>query len=693
MWLLPYIGEYNLPSMIELGWEMGAEDVYAPDGSGLFRAIVNVGNVGSGSVVSDRGLILTNHHVIYDHLQRISTLDNDILTDGYWANSIHEEIPLNGLSVSFLREIRDVTEKVNSRIAAHVDEQGSEPSGRLINREITREATAGTHYRAYVMSFFRGAKQLLFVYEVFDDVRLAGAPPSSIGKFGGDTDNFIWPRHAGDFAFIRVYADGANQPASYDANNVPYTPDHFLTLDQKGVSEGDFAMTLGYPGSSQRYYTSFEVAELLHTSLPARIMAREKRLQIIREDMLDDDEIRLHYASAVFNSGNGLKLAQGQYEQLTVNNTVEVKQQREQAFVDWLYSAGTTYDDYHEALPIIENVTRQRRTTLFAHQLLNEALLMGTEIYVAGIRANIFNRVYQDDHPDDDELQRALERLGNSQRGFYDSYSPSTDRKVSKAMFHLVREQLAEDFLPDIFAWIDEHFDGCSDSFVDHMFDESFLTDQKRFYAFLENPDRVVIGEDPVIRYAVSVYDKAIELRDLNNAHNTDYARGRDLYLEAYRIMHEESPLYPDANFTMRMSYGSVQGYSPRDAVYYDYFTTLDGVIAKADSGHHEFVVPKRLYELYEDGDFSPYATEGPLAVAFITNNDITGGNSGSPVINARGQISGLVFCGNWESLNNNVIYTDETNRAINVDIRYVLFVTDNFARSSHIMNELQLVW
>ena len=693
MWLLPHIREHNLEAMQLLGFQLDAEDIYSPGETGIYSAVVNVGNVGSGSVVSNRGLVLTNHHVVYDHLQRISTLDNDILTDGFWAGSLEEEIPLRGLTASFLREISDVSDVVAARIAAHREEHGEDPTMRLINRQITREATAGTHFQAYVMSFFRGTKQLLFVYEVFEDIRLVGAPPSSIGKFGGDTDNFMWPRHTGDFAYIRIYAGDENLPAAYNEYNQPYLPLHFLALDGGGVQDGDFAMTLGYPGSSQRYISSFAVEELLHVTLPARILAREKRLDIIHDAMLADDEVRLNYAATVFNSANGLKLAQGQYEQLSKNDVADIKRAEEKTIAAWLSDQPDGAVEYMEALSKLQYATGNRQETLFAHQLLNESLLMGTEIYVAGIRASIFGRIYEDDAPGEAEVTRALERLHNSQSGFYDAYSPETDREVTKAMLRLVREQLDEAYLPGIFNHIDLFFDGCSDRFSDHMFDHSFLADKHRFQAFLDNPDPIVLREDPVIRYAMSVYDKAIELRDQNNALNPLYAQGQDIYLETYRQFMADTPLYPDANFTMRMSYGTVSGYSPRDAVYYDYYTTLDGVFEKEDPDHHEFVVPQRLHTLNEAGGFEPYGQGGVMPVAFISNNDITGGNSGSPVLNAHGQVSGLVFCGSWESLNNNVIYTDETNRSINVDIRYVLFITDRFARSSHIMEELQIVW
>ncbi len=688
MWLLPYVKDYNMETLKAMGLELDAEDIYNPGQPSLFMSIVNVGNAGTGSVVSPEGLVLTNHHVVYDHLQRISTLENDYLTHGFWADSRESEIPLPGLTVSFLRNILNVTDYVLVRQA---EEEALEDglSMRQIYREVTRDFASDSRLQAYVMSFFQGTKFLLFEYEIFEDVRLVGAPPSSIGKFGGDQDNFIWPRHSGDFAFIRVYSGADNMPARYESTNRAYTSGHHLSMNPGGIQEGDFSMVLGYPGSTQRYITSREVEEMLRVSLPARIAAREIKLAIWWEAMLADEKVRLDYASSHFNSSNGLKLAQGQYEQLLKHDVAAQKRMEEKAFKNWLSDDPGREARYGEALGTLNHAMDGREKTLFAHQLLNEALLMGTEIYVMGIRANIFGRNFEGDDPG--EFQEAAQSFRQRQSGFYEAYSPETDRRVVSAMLHLLRDSLDAGSLPALFDVISNEHNGVIDSYVDHLFSQSIFTHSQRFHAFMDDPNKDVLMNDPLIAFSVSIYDKAIELRDVNHEYNDIYRNGQGLFMEGLREMAGNEPLYPDANFTMRLNYGRVASYSPTDAVHYDYLSTLRGVIEKENPDHPDFVVPQKLKQLYQDKDFGSYAEGNRMPLAFITDNDIVGGNSGSPVLNARGEIIGLVFCGSWESLAGSVAFLEKKSRAINVDIRYVLFIVDKFADSEHILQELEL--
>lgn len=673
-----------------LGLELSADDIYSEDNPSLYKAVVNVGWAGTGSVVSEQGLVLTNHHVVYDHLQKISTLDQDYLTDGFWATSLNNEIPLPGMTVTFLKKIIDVTAQVEESRTAWIREKGDTPSLRQLSRSITREYTDGTHYQADINHFFSGSMYLMFVYETFEDVRLVGAPPSSIGKFGGDTDNFIWPRHTGDFSFIRIYANAQNEPSGFQDSNIPYRPEVVLEMDTQGIREGDFAMTLGYPGSTSRYISSYEVAEMLNYSLPARIISREKRLAILQQAMLRDEAVRLNYAASFFNSSNGLKLAQGEYEQLTINNTIKQRQQQEARFLSWIVRDPAQRGEYSQALPLLRQAIHGRQQTLFAHSMLNEALLMGTEIYLAGIRTNIFSRIFDSENFSEKSLNQAVGRIRNTQKKFYAEYHPQTDRQVVIAMMNVVRDQLDPQYLPEIFHHVEEAFEGDIEAFVNHMFENSFLASSERFMTFLDNPTPEALANDPGVRYAVSIYNKAIELKDINNSFREQYNQGQKLLVNGLRQM-RSYPLYPDANFTMRMSYGTVKGYSPKDAVYYKHYTTLSGVFEKEDPDHHEFVVHEKLRTLYQKKDFGSYGNDDKMPLAFITNNDITGGNSGSPVLNRKGQLTGVVFCGSWESLSASVVYLEPRNRAIHADVRYILFITDKFGGSSHILDELKL--
>ncbi len=688
VWLLPYLKQYNEQIMRDLGLGIPIESIYNENGPSLMDVVVNVGNAGSGSVVSRLGLVLTNHHVVYDHIQKISSVSNDYLTEGFWADGLNKEIPLPGLTVSFLRRIIDVTEKVGQEM----ENPEAPSSSRLVARNIAREYTEGTHYQGFVETFYRGALSLLYIYEVFEDVRLVGAPPSSIGKFGGDTDNFIWPRHTGDFAFIRVYAGANNLPATFNSQNIPYVPAKHLNVDISGFDEGDFAMIMGYPGFTQRYISSSEVDELIRVTHPVRIMAREKRLGIMMSHMEKDPAIRLKYASKHFNSSNGLKFSQGQLHQLLTENVLQKKEQEEIELRTWIRSDARRSEKYDQALDLISTSVASRRETLFSHSLLNEALLMGTEIYTMGIRTNVFHRGLDREPASAEKLKQEAGRFAQRNESFYRDYHPPLDLEVTIAMLKLVREKLPKAHLPEVFSRIDADFEGDIERFVKHMFAHSVLTDKDRFAAYTANPGNTDLSKDPAVIYAVSIYDKAIELRNINNSFGDAFRKGRNLHMQAQLERRSGEAVYPDANFSMRLTYGSVKGYSPRDAVYYSWYTTLTGVMEKEDPDNYEFIVPEALKQLYRNKDFGIYEKDGNVPVAFITNNDITGGNSGSPVLNAEGHLIGLAFCGSWESLSGDVVFIESRNRAINADMRYVLFVTDKLGQSKHILNELDII-
>ncbi len=689
MWLLPKIDNYNIEKIQSLGGRITAEEIFSNKKSSLSDAVVNVGNVGSGSVVSPQGLVLTNHHVIYDHIQRISTTDNDYLKEGFWASSLDDEIPAEGLTVTFLKKILDVTEEVQLEVRTR-EEQGDPVSMRAIGRDISSAYTKDNGYQGFLSNHFRGDKYYLYVYEVFTDIRFAGFPPSSVGKFGGLQDNFRWPRHTGDFGFIRVYADQDGRPADYSKDNVPLEADRYLEIEAGGVSESDFAMVMGYPGSSQRYLTSSQIEDQMKVTHPGRIAARSRRLDIIREAMRNDDEVRIKYASKYFNSANGMQLSKGQLEQLERHDVPAMKQAEEKEFMEWVRECPDRYEKFGGVLEMIRQSVEEKRETAYAHHLLNEALLMGTEIYVAGIRANVFLRNLSEDMSRN-ELLEASEGFYDRQKNFFQDYSKSVDQRVVAKMMNLVRDKLPAHHLPEIFQYADEEFGGDYSLFAEALFQNSVFTCPDRLADFCFNPDLTDISDDLLIRYSVSIYEKAIELRNINNDLSEGEREGSRMYMKALREKYDGKPMYPDANFTMRMTYGNVLGYSPQDAVYKGYKTYLGGVIEKRDPDDSDFRVPEKLVELYNKARFGKYGNDR-MPVNFITNNDITGGNSGSPVVDHDGKLVGVAFCGNWESLAADVVFLPEQSRAINVDIRYVLFITDKLAGSSHIMQELSIV-
>lgn len=691
MWLLPRLGQYNIDKMQQMGLRLSAEEIFSNYETSLKDAVVNVGNIGTGSVISPKGLVITNHHVIYDYIQKLSTPENDLLTEGFWAGNYQEEIPAPGLTITFLHQIIDVTSEVKAEIAA-TEARGGNVSMMIIGRRIAAQKTRGTTMHGFLSPVYHGEMYYLYLYETFNDIRLVGAPPSSIGKFGGDTDNFVWPRHTGDFGFIRIYASADGKPADYSADNVPFEPKHYLKVSAEGIRENDFTLVMGYPGSTQRYLASSQVEDLMQITHPGRVLARGKRLEIIMNDMLADDNVRLKYAAKHFTSSNGYKFSEGQLDQLQRWDVLSLVEQQENEFMQWVGSDPLRLEKYGNVLEQIRASVESKRRTAYAHHLLNESLMMGTELYVAGIRASVFKNNAAKEAGSRKQLKEiARNRLLDRQRSFYQDYHAPTDQKVVAAMMKTLKQELDADDLPDIYQYIEKKYGGNIDGFVQELFATSMLVNTQRLEKFLRRPSVKKLEKDLAVRYAESIYQKAIALRNINNELGEGEKLGSRLYLQALREMNQGQPMYPDANFTMRLTYGKVQGYSSRNAVFYKPFSTLSGVAQKHIPGDYEFEAPQKLLDLYQRADFGPYAAGNSMPVNFLSDNDITGGNSGSPVMNSQGHLIGLAFDGNWESLAGEVIFLPEINRSINVDIRYVLFVVDKFAGADHILREISI--
>ena len=668
MWL-PSLISSRIDDMRAKGFQLTAEDIYSINKASLKDAVMLFDDGCTAELISPEGLLITNHHCGYGAIQRLSSVEHDYLTDGFWAQSREEELPNENLNVKFLKRMEDITE----RLAAGESRE-----------EILEKARENGRYKASIEQMYYGNQQFLFVYEQFDDVRLVGTPPSSIGKFGGDTDNWMWPRHTGDFSMFRIYAGKDNRPAEYSTKNVPYRADEYLRISLDGYDEGDFAMIMGFPGSTQRYMTSYEIDRMLTITNPQRIFIRGERQKILAEDMLASDKVRIQYASKYAQSSNYWKNAMGMSRGIERLDVKRKKQEQERAFQQWAEANSVDGERYDEALGMIRDAIAASNEAYAAQQYLNEALQRSVEIMTPAsyVIAAVGKKGKKLEDP-----EALKERL----RGFYKDYNPATDRRVARRMFELVMEHVKE--LPDVFVAAEGQFDDL-DAAVDYLYDNSVFADETRALEFVDRFSRERLDEDPAALLALSVTGKMLELQQAQKEANRNYADGHRLYIEGLMRQYSDRAWAADANFTIRLTYGQVLPYDPADGVTYHYYTTLRGVMEKEDPKNPtEFSVPDKLKELYAAQDFGAYANgRGELPVAFLANLDITGGNSGSPIMNGRGELLGLAFDGNWEAMSGDVAFEPALQRTISVDIRYVLFIIDKFADAGYLVREMTLV-
>ena len=690
MWLLPLIEKKNIGKMTELGLKLSAEDIYSLNKACVKDAIVIFGGGCTGEIVSSQGLILTNHHCGYRSIQAHSTVEHDYLKDGFWAMSKDEELPNPNLAVTFLIRIEDVTDQVLEAVKPGMSETDRTAAINDARKKIEQKAAEGTTYRTLVSSFYGGNYFYLLVYERYNDVRLVGAPPSSIGKFGSDTVNWEWPRHTGDFSVFRVYSAPDGKPASYSKNNVPLKPKHYLPVSIKERNEGDFAMILGYPGRTSRYFTSYEVNEQLQIVHPVRIKVRGIKQDVWMSDMQADQKVNIQYSAKYFGSSNYWKYSIGQKRGLERLNVKAKKEAIEDQYNKWIASSSERKEKYGEALPLIKSAIEGRAEYFRALSYATECL-QGCEILSMnqGVSALITALKAADNQKIDDAVKQIR---GNAER-FYKDYNAPTDKKAMKAMLKLFREDVPAKFHPDFYVnVIDKKFKGDIDKFVDDLFARTIFTDENKLNAFLSKPNVKILEKDPVYLTATSYYQAAGEVSKKTYEYENDIMKGRRIWIAALMEMAPEKIQYPDANSTMRLTYGTVRDYDPRDGVTYKYYTTLEGVMEKYKPGDYEFDLPKRLIDLYSAKNYGRYgSSKGYMPVCFLTTNDITGGNSGSPVLNGNGELIGLAFDGNWESMSGDIAYEPELQRTIVVDIRYVLWVMDIYAGAKHLVDEMTL--
>lgn len=676
MWLLGNLRKNKQTDRVmkELGLQMPVNKIYDPKKPCLADAVVSFGGFCSGVVVSEDGLVFTNHHCGFSSIQQHSSVEHDYLKDGFFARSLEEELPNPELYVRFLLRTEDVTKRVLSA-ARHAKTETERRVAvdsimNVISMEVSEKDSTLT---GIVDAYYAGNEFWLSVYRDYNDVRLVFAPPSSVGKFGWDTDNWMWPRHTGDFSVFRVYAGPDNRPADYSPENRPYKAEKFLKISLGGYDEGDFAMIMGFPGSTQRYMTSYEIDRLLEVENPQRIFIRGERQAILKEDMAASAKVRIQYASKYAQSSNYWKNSIGKSRGIRRLDVKGRKQEQEAAFTAWAAKNTLPTEGYSNALNLIRESVEETAPYFASSQYLSEAIGRSVEILVPA-RLAVSKK--------GGELTEAL-------KAFYKDYNMPTDRRVAKRMFRIVGENCME--LPSVFAEvIGKRFGGDTDAYVDYLYDNSVFADERK--ALAAAAAGTDVSNDPAVLLNKSYTAKMRELAAAQLAGKRKFADGQRLYIAGLMRMQPNKAWASDANFTLRLTYGRVLPYDPADGIHYNYYTTLKGVMEKENPQNPtEFTVPARLKELYAAKDFGRYANErGELPVAFLADCDITGGNSGSPVLNAKGALLGLAFDGNWEAMSGDVAFEPELQRTIAVDVRYVLFVIDKFAGAGWLLDELQ---
>ncbi len=685
MWLLPYLQKMNIQDMKQKGCKLSAEDIYSVEKSSLKDAVVIFGNGCTGEIVSEKGLLLTNHHCGYGSIQALSSVEHDYLKNGFWAQSHAEEIPAPGLEVRFIRQIIDITAEVIGSIPSIASQEEFDKLATENKKAVlARLVEENPDMEVIAPGFFGNNRFFAFVMEVYKDVRLVGTPPTSIGKFGGETDNWMWPRHTGDFSIFRVYAGKDNRPAEYSAENVPYNAETFLKVSTKGYKEGDFAMIMGFPGSTDRYMTSYEIDYMLEVDNPQRIFIRGERQNILQKDMLASDKVRIQYAAKYAQSSNYWKNSIGMSRGLKKLNVKAKKQSQEESFQQWADQNTLPEEGYISALPKIKEYIERGWALRASLQYINEALIRAVEITsVAGeVARNI------------DKAERSEQLKGYIEK-FYKDYNAPTDRKVAYRMFEITKQNCKS--LPSMFAdVIDAEYGGDTRAYVDYLYEQSIFTDKQKVESLLamdkQQRDEILAG-DAAVQLANSVVAKISELRKGYGEIASLYNEGHRKYIAGLMLQSPDKMWASDANFTIRLTYGNILPYDPADGVKYNYYTTLNGVIEKENPENPtEFTVPERLKEIYATKDYGRYADRnGDMPVAFLANCDITGGNSGSPIMNAKGELIGLAFDGNWEAMSGDIAFEPELQRTISVDIRYVMLVIDKFAGAGWLIDEMEL--
>lgn len=686
MWIPYHIGRV-IANMQAYGCKMTAEQIYSSEKPSIKDAIVHFGGFCTGEIVSSHGLVFTNHHCGYDAISTLSTKEKNYLDNGFWAGSFEEEIPAPGLSVSFLVYMNDVTDRVLN---------ASDRSSEI--KKIKDEATADNHYRADVKSYFFGNEYYLLVYETFTDIRLVGTPPQNIGKFGGDTDNWIWPRHTGDFSIFRIYASPDNNPADYSLSNVPYKPKYFLPISLKGIQENDFAMIVGFPGRTTRYLTQAGIKSLALERYPERSKILKAKLAQWWSEMEKDVSVRLLLSGDYASYANSQKYYEGVMNAIKSSPCLAEKSKLEDAFMKWVNEDVNRKNQYGTVVSDLEQLYTENRELNNVIQYLAFGY-SGVQISQLGESLAAIKESLSLKTPDQNALSQVIEGLNEEFGSYFQSFVKAADQKVFASMLRIVSQNLDKKY------WVScmtgkqlskmkpSTGKDIYDMYAAYTYQNSILTDSTKLRKFMQKPSLAVLQKDPGVQYALDVNEMFGQYIGAVRAVNMKEEGLMKTYVKGLREFKSNQFFYPDANSTMRISYGQIKSYIPRDGVYYNWYTTQRGVLEKEIPGDPEFDVPTSFSQALRKGNFGKYADKnGDLPVGFICNLDITGGNSGSPVINGNGELIGLAFDGVWEGMVGDIYWEATKNRSIAVDIRYVMYVIEQMSGSQRIYNEVKIV-
>ena len=687
MWVLKELNKQNLERMKELGFTPSYEQLYSETDPCVANAVVIFGGGCSGITVSNEGLIFTNHHCGFGSIQQLSSVEHDYLKDGFVSQSKEEELPVPGLTVRYLRETVDVSDRINSQIASIKEEHLRLAAADSIGQAMA-DSVGNTEFQAAdVVPFYNNNKYFLIVYDVFNDVRMVFAPPSSVGKFGGDTDNWMWPRHTGDFSVFRVYAGADNKPAAYSKDNKPYQPKYVAEVSLQGYQDKDYAMTIGFPGSTDRYLCSWGVQQRIEDSNKPRIEVRGIKQAIWKDAMLKSDEVRIKYASKYAGSSNYWKNSIGMNKGLANLKVIDRKREEEAAFAAWVAQDAKRKEVYGDVLNLLEKGYTSSSEYKKISTYLGEAFLSGAEI--VKLARMIQSVDVKGSTPEEIDIF-----LEDNIKSFFKDYDASLDRKVLAAMMKIVKERVPAENLPDIYKKVDKKYKGDYEKYAADVFKKTSILSYDNIASMLKDPKKYAkLKKDPAAELSLSVLISLFELQQLMGDSYYDIAKGERLYFAGLKEMHPEKAFASDANFTMRVSYGSIGGYRPYDAAWYDYYTTQKGIFEKENPESDEFWVQPEILNLIRSKDFGQYANkDGELQLCFLSNNDTTGGNSGSPVFDKNARLIGLAFDGNWEAMSGDIAFEPDLQRTISVNIRYVLYMIDKWGKCPRLIEELKLV-
>ncbi len=701
MWLPLLIKRLNHVDMQKCGLQLTAEEIYSVNNSSLKDAIVALGGgFCTGEIISGEGLMLTNHHCGFGTIQANSTTENDYLTDGFWAMNKEQEIPAD-FGVWFLDRMDDVTDIVLNGVT---DEMKEGERTALIQQNIAalkakESAEKGDDFRLQIKSFYYGNEYYMFKYNVFNDVRLVGAPPSSIGKYGGDTDNWMWPRHTGDFSMFRVYANKNNKPAEFAKDNVPYKPKHHLPVSIAGVEEGDYAMIMGYPGSTDRYLTSYGVQDAVSVEQPARVLIRRTKLDIMEEGMNKKQKVRIQYASKHASTSNYWKYFVGQSAQLVKNNVYAKKKAIEDSYLKWANTDKVRAAKYGNAITLIEEAYNKNKQYTLPNVYFEEAIFQGPDVFSfvmgnLGFRSEMKGALASED---EGKIKAAKNGIKEAAPAYFKDYNQEIDENLLASMLEMFYTNVDAAYHPATLTEIKTKYKGDFKSFAKKYYSKSPFASEEKLTIWLDKFSKKTVEKDPIYNLMnefIEIYIQQIIMPQQLSAESL--AKGMRLFVDGTKQMNQDKAYASDANSTMRVTYGNVLAYDGADAIHYSHITTLEGVMQKeviTENKNHEFYVPQKLKDLFNSKDYGQYAMkDGRLPVGFLSNNDITGGNSGSPVINAKGQLIGTAFDGNWEAMSGDIYFEPNIQRTISVDIRYTLFIIDKYAGAGHLVKEMTLV-